>query len=868
MVNKKSLFKDAFREIKATKKKFLSLLLIVVLGVGFYVGLKSASLDMKETAKSYYEDTNFMDLKVISSTGFKKDDITTFKNINGVEGVMAVKSLDATTTIKNEDYVIKLHDINDDRSSKNEDYINRLVLTSGKFPTTINEGLVEEDFLRKNNLKLGDLVTLSLEDSSKLKAKKIKIVGTVRNSYYSSKERGTSSLGDGKADYFIYLNENNFNLDYYSELYITLKDSNNLDTYSKKYENFAKEYQEEILAKTDELTIAKHKTIKEELEYNIKYLENSLNELYQMEIPNDSLDEQIKQISDQLEEAKNSLKQLENPASYVLTRNQISSFYEYKAETERITYISKVFPLIFFLVAALVSLTSMTRMVDEERTELGTLSAIGYGKFDIVLKYLFYAFFTSFIGSILGSLLFYKIIPIIISKCYSIFYEMPKLITLMQFNHIILASLLACMSTVLATIFVFVKYIIEMPASLMRPKAPTPGKRVLLEKIKPIWSKLSFSNKVTFRNIFRFKKRLFMTLIGICGCTSLLLTAFGLKDSVTSIVDKQFNKINKYDLQVNINSNLSTEEKEKIEKTLNSNKNVEKLAEINQSNIKIENKNYSENANLIIPKEEDFSEFISLQSRKSKNKLHLKDNGIIISEKLSKLLKVNKGDKVTLNINNKKVSTKVLEISESYIDHYIYMTPNTYKKLLNEDVKYNSILVNTKDLNKKEQKEISTLLNEQENIISSTFTTNTFKTYKDMMSVLNYVSLILIAAAAALAFVVLYNLASINISERKRELATIKVLGFYDEEVTNYVHKETINLTITGALIGLIFGSFLTYYVIKTCETNLFLFSFDIKIMSYLLSFLITIIFLLIVNIFMHYDLKKLDMIEALKSVE
>lgn len=561
------------------------------------------------------------------------------------------------------------------------------------------------------------------------------------------------------------------------------------------------------------------------------------------------------------------LSNLKSPMIYTTSRNETPSFYEFKLETERIEKIAKIFPLIFFLVAALVSLTSMTRIVEEERNQIGTLRAIGYSVFDTSFKYVLYALLASILGSILGTIIFYKLIPMVIWLCYGTFYDIPNLSATFQWNHVLFAFIFSVIATVLASVIAIINDIIQVPAKLMRPKSPKPGKRVLLERITPIWKKLKFSNKVTFRNVFRYKKRLFMTVVGISGSTALLLTAFGLRDSVTSICDKQFDEISKYDLFITLNL-TDNETSNSVKKKINENKKIKNSMRINQSIINVKDENINEQVYLIIPEnKKELNDYITLKERKKEKEITLDDTGIVITEKLAELLEKKENDKISINLpNGDEKKVKISKITENYIDHYIYMSPALYKKLTNEDIKYNSLLVNTS--NTKNEKITMAELSEIEHISSITSINNTKEQYKEKMQTLNYVTIILIISSACLAFVVLYNLSNVNISERKRELATVKILGFYDNEVTNYVHKENVILTIIGSVVGLVIGSFLTYYVIKVCETNLFMFSFDISILSYVASFMITLFFLFIVNIFMHYDLKKLDMVNALKSVE
>lgn len=870
MVKKKSILKDALREISLNKKKFISLLLIIVIGTGFYVGLKSTPKGMKETAKAYYKETNLFDLKVVSSSGFTKNDYYSLKQVDGVKGVFLSKTLDVITTINNSDYVIKLNSINEDRDLKSDDYINHLTLLKGRYPKTINEGLVEEKFLTDNNLSLDDLVTLKPEDENGLRAKKIKIVGVVRSSYYSSKDRGTSNLKNGKVDYFMYLSEGDFASDLYTEGYVTIKGANKFDTYSKKYDSFINKYKslvnEEILKGAKET----HKRNVSVLESDINELKDNLNRLNSTDLPSDELNTSIKEVSSELKAKEDELSKIKDVLAYSIKRSEVAGFYEYKLETERIENIAKVFPLMFFLVAALVSLTTMTRMVDEERSQMGTLRAIGYSKSSVIFKYVLYALLASILGSIIGTILFYKLIPMLVGYCYNIFYDMPSINATMQINYALFSLVFSILSTVLATILVFLKDTSKTPAELMRPEAPKKGKRIFLEKIDKIWNSLSFLNKITLRNIFRYKKRLFMTVIGICGSTALILASFGIKDSVMKVADNQYNKIDKFDMIISINNNASNNDKKVLEEKILDENEIKKITYVYKSNVLLKNNKKSENSNIIVPEnKEKINDYITLRQRKTKKDIKMDDDGIIVSEKLAKLLKLKKNSYAKLTLpNNKKVNVKVSDITENYIEHYVYISPKLYKKLSGENANYSTIIAITKNLSNKKEKTLESNISDINNVTSTLLSSDTKNNYKVMMNTLNYVILILIVCAAALAFVVLYNLASVNISERRRELATIKVLGFYDEEVTKYIYKEMLILTIIGSLIGLIVGSILTLYVIKICETNLFMFTFNINFISYLLSFIITLLFLFIVNLFMHFELKKLDMVEALKSYE
>ena len=488
---KKSLLKDALRQITLNKKRFISLLLIIIIGSGFYVGLKSTAKDMEITAKNFYKETNLFDLKVESSTGIYEKDKEDIENIDGIDGVNLSKTLDVTTTIDNKDYVIKLNSINED----NENSINKLILTKGRYPKTINEGLVEEKFLTENNLSIGDLVTLVPSNENDLRAKKIKIVGVVKSSYYSSKDRGTSNLEDGKVDYFMYLQETDFNFDYYQEAFITIKDADKFDTYSKKYDDYINGY----IAKINEIVLKSSNLIYEEklneINNEISILEGRLNELNQTDLPIESLNDSIKEVSENLEKEREELSKLSEVSVYSTKRSKTPSFYEYKSEIERIKSISNVFSFVFFIVTILISLTIITKMIGEEKKQIGTLRAMGYSKFELVFKYILYAFLISSLGSVIGSILFYKMIPLIIGYCYNMFYDMPTISTTLQINFVVFTILTSCLATISVSVFAFFTSNRKTPAELMRPKSYK-AKKIFLEKFTKIWSKLSFLNKL------------------------------------------------------------------------------------------------------------------------------------------------------------------------------------------------------------------------------------------------------------------------------------------------------------------------------------------------------------------------------------
>ena len=597
----------------------------------------------------------------------------------------------------------------------------------------------------------------------------------------------------------------------------------------------------------------------------------------EIKVNEEKLKNEIDQANKKFEEAQNEinenilkLDEIEKPDIYLLDRDTVESNVSYLQDADRIDAVAQVFPIIFFVVAALVSLTSMTRMVEEQRGQIGVLKALGYTKLQIASKYLWYAVSASLIGSIIGILVGINLLPRIIFNMYGLMYNMPDILIVYFPKYIILGIVLSVLCTGGATLFACMKELKEVPAALMRPKAPKKGKRVLLERITFIWKRLNFTQKVTCRNILRYKKRFFMTVIGIGGCTGLILVGFGLKDSILSIVPNQYEKVYNYDLQISYNDKSTLEEIETFENTLKFNENIESFIDINQSAVSVINNADSKDANLIVVEDVDkLKDYINLNDRETKEKYNLNSDGVIITEKLARLLDIQKGDVITLkDSEEKRVEVKVTQITENYIMHYVYMTSELYNKLYTNDFKSNVLMAKTNIDDVTMQENFSEELLKNDVVSSVEYIRNVGDKFAESMKSLDSVTLILIISAGLLAFIVLYNLSNINISERIRELATIKVLGFYDLEVSSYVYRENIILTVIGTVLGLVIGFFLNAYIITSCEVDLVMFGRQINFISYIYAILITLVFSIVVNVATHFALKKIDMIEALKSVE
>lgn len=568
----------------------------------------------------------------------------------------------------------------------------------------------------------------------------------------------------------------------------------------------------------------------------------------------------------ELDKARDQIDKIEKAKWYIRDRKDNTGYTNIMDAIKTMTNIARLFPIIFYLVAILISLTSMTRMIEEERTEIGTLKALGYTDNQIILKYILYAFLACVIGGFLGMTAGFYLIPNIVWKIYSTIYQIPKFYATYRLDIGLVGLIIAFICIGGATILVAVKELKNMPSVLMRPKAPKNGKKIWLEKVSFLWKKFNFSQKVTARNIFRYKKRAIMTIVGIAGCTGLMLTGFGLKDSVKDIPDSQFGEIFTYDMSISLSDDKSLNQ---VEDIAQNNKNIESYSKICASAGKLRGTDINyETTIFAIQSIEDFEKVCNLRDVNNHEKIQLSEDGIILTDKVAELLNVKQGDNVILiDGDNIEYSFKVTQIAENYVSNYVYMTKNFYENNV-KSYKTNMILLNTKELAKEEKDTISEEFLQIEDVASVVMIADAMKAINDMLNSLNYVVVILIVASALLAFVVLYNLANINIGERQREIATLKVLGFYDKEVDNYINKESIIFTVIGIFLGLIFGYFLTDMIIASVEIDKLRFMRNILPISYLYASIISAFFSIIVNGIIHFVLKKIDMIESLKSVE
>lgn len=898
---KNRLVTTSLREIKNSFPRFLSLLIMSFLGVFVFSGLKATAPAMMDSLDQYYKEPNTYDIKLTSTLGF--DNLDYFSDIEEIKDIELSNYNDTPFKGKNDkDYVIQIASVTSSLNKLDYD------ISSLKD----NELLVEKAFIEKSEYQIGDTITF---DETCFKNNTFVIKGVVDSTLFFSNadlsnNRGKTNVGNGTINFYGFTTLNTFSLDYYKNIYITVKYANLYQTNSKKYVEIIDNVKNKLVLKEEKVLKNKLDKVKEiyeplkEVNDNIiKYNEEKKLIDYYLGLLNMSQDEfkvyfsqldkndanysLYKQLYDGIilyenstEEYNNLLSQIEaqgytiesfnnyvnslkrivdNARMYVYDRLDNSTYKSYIDDTNSITNLAYVFPLVFYAVAILVSLVSMNRMVEDDRLMLGTFKSLGFSNNQILFKYMLFALLATLIGGILGVGLGVIIIPSMINSIYRILFDLPKFYINLNFKDSLIGFIIAVICIGGATLFTLVKELKAKPAELLRPKAPKPGKRILLEKWHAVWNRIKFSNKITIRNISRYKKRVIVTTLGIAGCCALMLCGFGIRDSISDIPEKQFGYVTSQDATVYF-SNISKKEADNLLVQ------DEIVSHSNVSLINGETGQYDITINVL---ENGYEEFQHFYDVKTKENLSLNDNEVFISDKLAQLLSLSKGDKIEFNDNNyNNYSFTIASVVENYIYHYVYMTESTYKQVTNEEMIVNTAYIKLKNLNEEEKENFQKKLLNNEDILNVTFVQDAIDSADDMLQSLNKVVIILIVLAALLSFIVLYNLSNINIHERKREIATLKVLGFYQKEVDHYITQENIILTIIGIIIGLIFGYFLTNIVISTVEIEYVRFIHKIKFLSFVYASLLSILFTLIVNLITHFSLEKIDMIESLKSVE
>ena len=883
------LRRSILREIKKSFGRYMAILAIVALGVGFFSGLKVCKEAMISTGDDYLKAASFFDFQGMSTLGFDDDSIEEIKKQDFVNEAEGSISMDL------------LFDFGEDKSIVIKtislpEKINLPSLLEGRLPEKKNECVVDHQWKMGEEI-IGKKIYLSKENDSDdmdlIPSRVFTIVGIVNSPLYMNYERGTTSIGNGTVSGFMYITESNFDMDYYTSVYTTVGEY--CEIYSDEYEEKIDEYEDRMEACFTEVAEKRYDKLYDEYvdEYNKEVekkrqevIDEALEAAGDLSIYGPMADSVKEKIETEANEAFD--KELgempeppfDEPKVYNLDRETNVGYVCFDSDTSIINSIAKVFPIFFFLVAALVCITTMTRMVDEQRTQLGVLKAMGYSNMAILSTYLFYSGSASIIGGLIGFFGGSYLFPYVIWRAYTMMYDFSDQVNFVWNKELgAITILVAILCTVGATIFSCLADTREVPAELIRPKSPNPGKRILLERITFIWNKISFLYKVSLRNIFRYKKRFLMMIVGISGCTALLVTGFGIMDSISHIADLQYSEISLYDYSVVFDEEPSAEAKEEF---------IEEIKKIGKGNkVKFcEQLTMSVKGNagiplrLIVTDFDDMDSFVDLH--KDNEKISPPGAGeIIVSESFATRHELSIGDLLILEDDDmNRASFTISAICENYIYNYGYVTPETFEKAMGRKCKYNNAFIvsdipkpDDEDFISDEEREeelnlAAAKIRELEDVASVSLADEFRHRISNMMKSLNAIVYLVVASAGALAFIVIYNLTNINITERIREIATIKVLGFYSTETSAYVFRENLFLTGIGGLIGLFLGKLLHAFVINEIKVDMIFFPIRITTSSYIQSLVLTFVFAGIVMFALYFKLKKISMAESLKSVE
>ena len=918
-----ALFKDALREIRRSFGRFMSVFLIIALGCGFFTGIKASCPDMILTASNYFEQSRLMDLRLRSNIGVKSKDIAAVRSAEGVEGACAGYSKEFYYNYDQRNVVLKAISINSNVESGGVNDLNAPVLQEGRLPTAKNECAVEVKIGAPDTFKIGEKITLKAPNSSEkvtdtLACDTFEIVGVVISPLYIGFERDHASIGSGSVNSNIFLPEESFVCDYYTDLYVRLEGMSGYEPFSEEYkkqtekrgaaaekafeESVSQRYEsmknsaqqktdyaqgeietlESVLSTdVDSLSALHEKALAAAAELQKKYAQQEKSfqkvliksQLMQTNEKADMLaaligdtDGSVREgYSEQLEQAKTELaaakEQLENASElkfYNQTRFDLSDYEGYRDDAEKINNVSKVFPMFFILIAALVCLTTMTRMVEEQRTVIGVYKALGYGEIHILAKYMIYGALASLTGSCIGAAAGLQIFPRLIIRTYRIMYNIPGAATPFRPAYMLAAACVSVLLTCAAAVYSCRRELRAQPAEIMRPKAPAAGRRVLLERAPAIWNKLSFLMKVTVRNLLRYKKRFFMTVIGVAGCTALIITGFGLKNSVSAIIDKQFGEIFRYSAIVALNTDFD-----------NAYKAVEDCNGVKYSkaafSMAVEADGGDGYSATIIAADGLKDRYVQMK-RPDGSDID-PEKGVVITQKLADMCDLSEGDSISFtDPDGDRYEAKIGGIMQNYALNYIFMTDAQYEKTFGKKPQDNIALLNTD--NSASNESVKSELISDERVLGVTFKDDSAKSFMRSIKSMNAIVLLLIVCAAFLAATVLYNLANINITERMRELATVKVLGFYDGETAAYIYRESVISTAIGIIIGLGLGKLLHYFVVVTVEVEAVMFIRELNAASYIIGALLTAGFACIVNGALYFRLRNIDMAQSLKSIE
>ncbi len=898
-MRRKKLILNVIRELRFSFKRFLTIFLITVLGSSVYIGFASVGQDMLHTSGLYYETQNLADYRILSSVGFSQEDINYLEENDAKTQVHAGYGLDVLTNGEDGAMPVRLHSL---PVNKDQIMVNEPVIIDGRYPLSKTECLADI----ASGYAIGDVIEISEENEESsnnlLTQKSFEIVGLIIYPYYieSSQKYGNTLLGNGQLEEYFLVLESAFNSEYYLEVFLSDLATDGIDAYSDEYRRLQNEGAERITTLANERIDENYSAAVEEAEAALLSAKSEIDDGYaQLSLLQQQYDllqsqtvgidpssisssPQMLELSANISELEETLQQAENeyatkelelsqfsaPTWLVQTRQDQPYYIRYFEVVQDLETLATVFPLVFFLVAVLICLATMSRMVQEKRTEMGILKALGYNNRALSFMFISYGAVASLFGSIVGVAVGSTIIPLAIWEAYSIMYNMPELKLTVYPEIVLLSIVFNLICTIATSLIACFSEINTCCSSLMRRKAPPPGKRTIFEYVKPLWLRISFFSKLTIRNIFLYKKRTAMTIFGVMGCVALLLTGFGIGDALENVLPLQFNKIYTFNATAVLNETAMNTSKNKVQEV------IEPIGEelyFSEYSIDFEYKGKS-NADMIVymfvPENPDvLSDFIRFYDPYTGNQFNLTpDDGVVITKNIASVFNVNIGDNLTLRHNNKAVDVKVAGISENYFNNYVFLTPTRYEDLFAEHAEYNRINIKIND---------GLDVNDTTDYLMSTdlflgiSNSEEFQNEFSSLTVgLNAVVRMLIILAVLLGVVVLYNLTYISITERTREISTLKVLGLNSFKCAKYIYKESFYLTVLGIGLGLLFGTWLIDLVIKTMVMYYLYLKPTTNPDSYIFSVLISLFLYLIVNIVSLKDIFAIKTVDSLSFNE
>lgn len=891
---------EVARSVRGSLGRFLAILGIVALGCGFYAGLQMCGPDMRIAADRWYDGCALWDLRVVSSQGLDDAAVARLRKVDGVEAAMPARTVDVMAEAAGKNVAVRVSSVDADAArasrasgttavtSADADYLNRARLVSGRWPRKTGECVASADATTAP-LKVGDVVraTSAASDVDSVLAQcTLTVVGTVSSPDYPyTGSFGTTTLGDGTIGQYVYVTDATFAKGVpYTEVYLAVSGARGLESGSSAYERRVDAVAKRVRRAANAAAKERFQELKADVQAQVDARAQELQAQRQAAAAAtaQAAQAQLEEAQRQIDAAQAKVDAMQGPEVYVLDRTQSEGVATYQADTERMDHIAAVFPAMFFLVAALVALTTMTRMIEDDRQKIGTHKALGYGRARIAAMYLAYALLAAGTGAVLGIAVLSQVLPLIVTSAYGIIYAVPSLgLPLPVSPGIALASGgLGVGVTLAATWLAVASTLRETPAALMLPRAPKAGRRILLERVGPLWRRLSFSWKVTFRNLFRYKRRLLMTVVGIAGCSALLLVGFGLHDSIWDIIDRQFGPIIRYDTTVGMDADAAEKDVDAVVARLRD-AGARRVERVERRTMLARGKGGSASAtektrvSVMVPRTSaGLSRCVSLRDRTTGKAVAFGDDSVLVTEKLASLCGIRAGEKIVLfgqddagNAKGKGVELTVDGVVENYVGNVVYVGRDAWRRVEEKAPSFSTVLADVRG-GASARERLADELHDMDGVATVAFSSETIETYRHMLSVVNMVVVVLIVSAGALAFIVLYNLTNINVSERVREIASLKVLGFTRREVHAYVFREIVLLSLLGDAVGMVLGTWLEGFVITTAEVDYVMFGRAIHPLSFALAFALTMAFTLAILLLMRRRLDAVDMVESLKGVD